>query len=311
MTTHWDSFWVKENKTTFGDYYSNTYDDIVLKTWTETLHKLSGEINILDLATGNGALPELFTQVIDNKKQKLTIVGVDSARINDKSEKYYLLENIYLEDLPFQNSSFDLISSQFGIEYSDIKRSIREIYRVIKSNGRISLFIHCTNSNIFYINTEILKVLKVVSDTPLFDTLPKLVSHLDCVKEPSQLIQAQKDPIIEQLRKLVEHSLNILEVESLEGLNNSGILDYINFLFTKGLRMSLQDKVEYIKWIRKELFDSQRRLEDLIDATMDTDEINVFISDCEKLGMKVVKSDEISSDGKVYGHFLEFIAESK
>ncbi len=46
------------------------------------------------------------------------------------------------EDLPFPDGAFDLIVSQYGIEYSALDRSVPEMLRILAAGGRIALLLH-------------------------------------------------------------------------------------------------------------------------------------------------------------------------
>ena len=101
-------------------------------------------LNVLDLATGTGDVPIVLT-----KEQRVkSVTGIDRskemiARGNFKIIKKNLSKKVSLEigdgvDIPFPDNSFDLVTISFGIRnFPDPQKSLRNIYRVLKPNGRV------------------------------------------------------------------------------------------------------------------------------------------------------------------------------
>lgn len=102
--------------------------------------------NILDVGCGSGGL--LIR--IKRKFSKTKLVGVDPDKnilriAKDKIEKENLdieLEQSFAEKLPFKSSSFDLVISSLTFHHlpTEIKKkTLKEIYRVLKNNGKFLL----------------------------------------------------------------------------------------------------------------------------------------------------------------------------
>src|SRR3546814_1512716 len=52
------------------------------------------------------------------------------------------------EALPFDDNSFDLVTSQYGIEYCDDVRTTPEVARVLAPDGRVALLLHHADSRL-------------------------------------------------------------------------------------------------------------------------------------------------------------------
>lgn len=101
--------------------------------------------NALDIACGTGDL------TIALAKRGIKVTGLDIAQemmeyAKLKSKKIAGRKNIQLPDfvhspaesLPFRENSFDIVSIGFGIRnFSDRKKSLSEIYRVLKPGGKL------------------------------------------------------------------------------------------------------------------------------------------------------------------------------
>lgn len=113
--------------------------------WREKVVQLVSEKNpesILDIATGTGDLAIKFA--IATRATK--IVGIDLSEgmltvAKKKASEVEVLKQITFiqgdsEALPFDESTFDVISVSFGIRnFENLEKGLSEIYRVLKSNG--------------------------------------------------------------------------------------------------------------------------------------------------------------------------------
>lgn len=101
-------------------------------------------INALDLATGTGDVA--LTLVKDQRIKKITGIDLSKGMIDvgvQKVKKKGLEKKIFLMlgdgvNIPAADSSFDLTTISFGIRnFSDPQKSLFDVHRVLKSNGRI------------------------------------------------------------------------------------------------------------------------------------------------------------------------------
>ncbi|QGX38942.1 class I SAM-dependent methyltransferase [Permianibacter aggregans] len=125
----------------------------LLTFWHEIFARFKSCQSVLDVATGNGFLPRLFLST--SPIAEMTFDAVDIAQINptwleqggwSASIALRFHDEVLVEQLPFPDASFDWVISQFGVEYSDVERSLTEIARVLKPDGRIAFVIHDQHS---------------------------------------------------------------------------------------------------------------------------------------------------------------------
>lgn len=151
----WDNYWKRgelhscisasgdENQREINDFWRGIYagydDDAVM----------------LDIGTGNGLLPSLAAAYANDQAYGWEIHGVDLADINparDVPDQRELLDQINFqgriaaEQLPFADGYFDLVTSQYAIEYSDMARSVPEVARVLKPGGIFCAVLHSHHS---------------------------------------------------------------------------------------------------------------------------------------------------------------------
>jgi demethylmenaquinone methyltransferase/2-methoxy-6-polyprenyl-1,4-benzoquinol methylase len=147
---------------------------------------------ILDLACGTGDL------TIALYKEGFTVTGADLS-VNmleiarQKSDKLKRMEQpipSYIEcsaeNLPFEASSFDAVTISFGIRnFQNRDIALQEIFRVLKSNGRLAILEFATPKNFVWrtlFNTYFSVILPVIGriiskDTRAYRYLPESVKE--------------------------------------------------------------------------------------------------------------------------------------
>ena len=103
-------------------------------------------INALDLATGTGDVP--LTLINDPRVKKITGIDLSKGMVDigiEKVKKKGLEKKIFLMlgdgvNIPAGDSAFDLTTISFGIRnFSDPQKSLHDIHRVLKDEGRLMI----------------------------------------------------------------------------------------------------------------------------------------------------------------------------
>ena len=100
----------------------------------------------LDIATGTGSIAISLANHADNKCQ---IIGIDItetmlAKARENIKKFGLEEvidfmRVSAEELPFNDSGFDAVTSSLAIHHMNVKKVLAEIVRVLKPGGRLAI----------------------------------------------------------------------------------------------------------------------------------------------------------------------------
>jgi len=120
--------------------------------WQQLASRLTDASTVLDLACGNGAIAKQLLSI----NSTLKICAVDKAQI--APHKYLsqagelasvrFMPETDICDLPFKSNSFDVVISQFGLEYAPLTEACQSAARVLKSHGKIQLLMHHEDSEI-------------------------------------------------------------------------------------------------------------------------------------------------------------------
>ena len=154
----WTRFWKYDRLASFvaGPGAPN-YDERIASGWREFFESLPDESRVLDLCTGNGAIAVLAVETAERCGKHFSVTGLDLAdiapaafvsRSRDELQKIHFLGGTAAEVLPLESASFDAVVSQYGIEYSDLERSVPEALRVLAPGGRPRFAVHAAEGSV-------------------------------------------------------------------------------------------------------------------------------------------------------------------
>lgn len=145
----WSSYWARGVPHSCVGTYGATYGGAIGGFWREVFRALPAVARVLDVATGNGALPRLLLEHCRGPGVQCDAVDIasicppwlavlapaDRARVR-------FLGGVDAATLPFGDRSFDLIVSQYGLEYTDLDRTLPELLRVRAPDGGVAMVLH-------------------------------------------------------------------------------------------------------------------------------------------------------------------------
>jgi len=274
MNNHWSDYWEQGHLTSFGESFTSNYTGVLNDIWTPRFAELTSDFKVLDIATGNGALPLMMSDYLKNRSVEGEVIGVDLANIKTDISSVKLAENLNIKllsnidciKLPFEDGQFELVISQFGIEYADLKKAVPEALRVLRTKGRLALVMHHKNSLILRRNRRILSLIKSDEIEDIFKLLSGIVDKMGEVKSKQDLDRAKQDQSCEALRKQLNASIGILVERDEEALKDCELLNYVATLFQTGLFWKMDKKLNYIEFARQQLKTLYVRLSELADA---------------------------------------------
>jgi len=129
----------------------------IARLWQGWLSGFPDGVRILDIATGNGIVLAYAAGAARARGRRFALTGVDLADI-DPPRYLRSLDpalraasfrgGVAAEALPFPDSSFDVVVSQYGLEYADLERALAEAARVLVPGGALVWLAHADGSEI-------------------------------------------------------------------------------------------------------------------------------------------------------------------
>lgn len=155
----WDRYWQADRIASCFDVIGCNYDEALLRDWRAFFLALDDGARVLDLCTGNGAIALVAAQVSADEAKGLHIEAVDRAAIDPV--RYVSRDREYLgnitfhggtmsETLPFADATFDAVTSQYGVEYTDLEKTLAEVSRVLAPAGRLRLVLHAAEGHVVH-----------------------------------------------------------------------------------------------------------------------------------------------------------------
>lgn len=98
---------------------------------------------LLDVATGNGAIPEMALSILDAETTKITCVDISEAAIDNVEKRFPGTVGVVADarTIPLDSGQFNLVTSQFGVEYAGLS-AINEAARLVSTGGQLALLLH-------------------------------------------------------------------------------------------------------------------------------------------------------------------------
>ncbi|GAB2496623.1 class I SAM-dependent methyltransferase [Arenimonas alkanexedens] len=162
------------------------YDLELRAAWVEFFSTLPAAASILDIGTGNGAVPLIAKQAAQAQGYAWDIHGSDLARIDpvrdvaDGAKRFDGIQfhaGVATEKMPFEDARFDAVTGHYALEYTETPAALAEIFRVLKPGGDAQFIIHHAESALILSARQSLAECDLVlKETKLYRRLHKLVT---------------------------------------------------------------------------------------------------------------------------------------
>lgn len=130
-----------------------TNETEILARWHRFFADCADGSRILDIATGNGIVLRQALAAAAEANRRFELTGIDLARIDPRRhlgdaglESIRFRGGVDAERLPFGDGEFDVVVSQYGLEYADPGRALAEAGRVLADGGRLEWLAHSPDS---------------------------------------------------------------------------------------------------------------------------------------------------------------------
>ncbi len=155
---HWARYWQSGARHSLPQDFSGNYDREVAEFWKTQFSNVSSGGAVLDICTGTGAIALLAKDAFSDRT--IRISAVDGAAIEretlaeiwpGRADDLNQIEFVF--DCPIEQMDvlgpagpFDLITSQYGLEYCDLAAVAPKITQALKPEGRLALVTHASSS---------------------------------------------------------------------------------------------------------------------------------------------------------------------
>lgn len=300
MNSHWTDYWNQGYLTSFGGSFKHNYEGKLKDCWTRAFETLPETFRALDLATGNGALAFLLEEFANINNKKGEIIGVDLAQMNvsknreplNPAVKVELVSGINCDDLSSISGHFNLITSQFGVEYANLTNVIEQVFQKLTAQGYAGFVLHHSSSVIISRNKKTLEILQDSDFALAVDRFKDLVSQTFEVTTPDKVHELKHNQYAESIRKNLNSCLNKLDGKYGQSLSDTELPNYINGFFQYELLANQKRKLDYLNMVENELDVLKLRLSELVKSALNKEDITVLL-DQLRVECEIVDVDEL------------------
>lgn len=277
----WDRYWSFGSLHSFSQVAGGNYEGAIAAFWRDRFASLESGMRVVDIATGNGAVPLLALAVADEAGIEVQVDGVDLAdidpanRVRDPATRKALGRIRFhgrtpAEALPFPDSGIDRICSQYGLEYSSLSDSVAEIARVAAPGAEVALVMHHRESVLLQATgTELQQLGFVLDEARLWNHARNLLRAL----AESDKRDRKK---VERKRAALDQALQRIHAQARETANDRMLLgptNYIHEILGAVGRLSWTRLFDMLEESRQRLLANRQRLRDMQDAARSEDDM--------------------------------------
>ena len=157
---------------------------------------------LIDVASGTGDIAKLFSKN-NNNLSEITCVEPNSKMFEEGKKNLNRFKNInwlkaQAEKLPVKNDTYDYYSISYGIRnVTDINKTLKEAYRVLKPGGRFMCleFSKIDNEALNFFYRQYSKTIPIIGKYVVGSSEPYkyLIESIDHFFNQNQLIELMKD----------------------------------------------------------------------------------------------------------------------
>lgn len=146
----WSGYWSSGVLHSCASSFGGNYAGAIAAFWRNVFAGPPRGARMLDLASGNGALPQLALEQVTDAGFRVDAVDLAALApgwaASVAHERLRFHPGVALESLPFDDGVFDLVTSQYGIEYARWPEALHEALRVCDANGTLACVVHHAGS---------------------------------------------------------------------------------------------------------------------------------------------------------------------
>lgn len=217
----WSRYWAGGALHSCATSFDGNYDDAIGEFWRAVCEPLSGSERVLDVATGNGALPRMLVDLLGADGRLPEVDAIDIADIAPPwlgqlaptlAQRLRFHARVAVEALPFADATFDLVISQYGLEYSDLQHSVDELLRVMKPGANVALVLHHVDSLPVRLGrAEVLEIDWLLQTGGLLQRAKRLIPYMARLATPAGAASVQRDPDAAKARSQYNEAMRELQ----------------------------------------------------------------------------------------------------
>jgi ubiquinone/menaquinone biosynthesis C-methylase UbiE len=267
----WEDFWRSGRLVSCPTDSTDAYTGNVRRVWEAFFGALPAGARLLDVGTGNGALPLIALEAARKRSVAFEVHGVDLARIDPRrtvpdGERLFgnavFHGGVGAEAMPFADRHFDAVTGQYALEYTRSDAALIEIRRVMAAGAPARFVLHHASSIVVTTAQESLAhAYELDERAAAFSDLRDFVAAERTDTTRAARLHAR---IVERIAQL-----HRLSVQSKGSRLLADVLPALGRLFELRQQLSPAEFTEAFERTHRAFEAARQRLRDMIDAALD------------------------------------------
>ncbi len=299
---HWSQWWSEGHITSFGTALKDNYDGATREHWRAQFARFQGR-DILDIATGNGALATLAVEYSEDEGKQFKVTATDLADIGEQTTaedsrihqwraQISFHGNSPCENQPFDDGSFDYVLSQYGFEYSDVDATLAEVFRVLRPGGRFLAIAHHAHSAVIGRQQISARVYHAaLEQLRLFRLLDRHLASWGKARGARAVDKLATKPKFQKSRADLEQGLRQFTQAFPNDETAAKVFCAIDDLRQEALDLGPARRELAVKRERATFEGALNRLRDLFQAALDKQAVDLFATRAHEVGYTEVSAE--------------------
>ncbi|MEP2652301.1 MAG: class I SAM-dependent methyltransferase [Paraglaciecola sp.] len=249
---------------------------------------------VLDVASGNGAVIQCALESFNEIPVELSAQDISNSAINNIQSRFPQVKGIIsnANDIPKENGSFDVVTSQYGVEYAG-HEAIFESARLVANSGSLVLLMHCDSGSIYLECKQNLDAIERTQKSNFIQlSIDMLSAGFQAVKgakrEHYEIAATKLPPAIKELEAIMhQYGVNVAG-ETISKLYND--VDRIH------QRMQHYEPTDVLAWLNRmddELEAYKERMASMCLSAISPSDFNEIKNNLKKSGFTIQTADKI------------------
>lgn len=282
-TEAWSRYWATGALHSCAGSFDGNYGGVIGEWWRQVFDALPLGAQVLDLACGNGPLAQLLLSRRDDPG--LCCHAVDLAPLCPpwaaQEPRVRFRGSTSIEDLPFGIASFDLVISQYGLEYAALEAAVAEAVRVTRPGGRLCFVMHHADSRpVTLAIEERIHIDWLLGRSGWFPAAQAMLLPMSLAGSPEGAALLGSDPQMDAVRRQFDACLEALRARADTSACPDLLLDLHRWTaqaFQVSAHQGVQAGRRSLDEIRTLVADIDTRLGDLLEHALDPAEIQALM----------------------------------
>lgn len=292
----WDKYWHGAKRD--GAYSAGgSSHPVVLAFWDEFFRSKPGDsddLNIVDIASGSGAVVECAKSVFGAQLPDFTCVDISDSAIRSLQQRFPDVHGVVADarNIPLDSAHYGIVTSQFGIEYAGLD-AIDEAIRLVTPHGYLALLIHYRDGGIYR------QCAASLDATGQIDAAKFITYAIDMFREGFEVLRGGDKNKYEAAARQFVPAIGAMESimkQHGQHVADGTVLRLYKDVRTVHERMPNYEPEEVLDWLRGmqgEIEAYAGRMRSMCDAAIDADKFEELCRTVESGGFRITRRDPL------------------